>query len=250
MDSKIKKILPITAVIGALVALASLVVLSTQRQKLLIETNETRQHTEKALLPVLELQPSTVEETPFREALIRLKDTPYVAVVWVFTPKGRILQGNRAFSQGTVETLATDEIHRILRMIPDSALNAHQRTALLAASVMQAEGEHNDIYRHLLREVYGPAGNIVAFVGVTYDVNPNIGVFPGILWIGLLAGLLLGLGAYWFSLPAWVWLDARVRGERVWVWVIFVLLGNLIALITYILVRQHPPRYDEISPDP
>jgi hypothetical protein len=36
----------------------------------------------------------------------------------------------------------------------------------------------------------------------------------------------------------WVWLDARARGERAWVWAVFVLLGNLVALITYILARR------------
>jgi hypothetical protein len=39
-----------------------------------------------------------------------------------------------------------------------------------------------------------------------------------------------------------VWLDARARGERAWVWAVFVLLGNLVALITYILARRPRPR--------
>jgi hypothetical protein len=57
----------------------------------------------------------------------------------------------------------------------------------------------------------------------------------------LLTGF-LGLASYWLSLPAWVWLDARARGERAWVWAVFVLLGNLVGLITYILARRPRPQ--------
>jgi hypothetical protein len=47
----------------------------------------------------------------------------------------------------------------------------------------------------------------------------------------------LGLGVFWLSLPAWVWLDARRRGERAFVWALFVLTGNVVALMAYLLTR-------------
>jgi hypothetical protein len=50
--------------------------------------------------------------------------------------------------------------------------------------------------------------------------------------------VLLGLLMYWLSLPLWVFLDARQRGERALAWAGFVLIGNLVALLTYILARR------------
>jgi hypothetical protein len=145
-------------------------------------------------------------------------------------------------------TYKATESLRMLAALPSNTISAEQRTALLAASVMQAEGEHDDVYRHLLREVRGPGGDLVAFIGVTYDVNLAIGAPPSAAWVLLLAGWLLGMGAYWLSLPAGVWLDVRARGERAWVWGVFVLLGNLVALITYILARR--PHLQAASANP
>jgi hypothetical protein len=91
-------------------------------------------------------------------------------------------------------TYKATESLRMLAALPSNTISAEQRTALLAASVMQAEGEHDDVYRHLLREVRGPGGDLVAFIGVTYDVNLAIGAPPSAAWVLLLAGWLLGSG--------------------------------------------------------
>jgi len=48
----------------------------------------------------------------------------------------------------------------------------------------------------------------------------------------------VGLLGYWLALPLWTWLDARQRGDRAWTWSIFVLLGNVMALLAYLLVRD------------
>ena len=244
MDSKLRKGLPIIAVIGAVIALVCLSVLSVQRRTPVAETGETRRSVEGILSQIESTRPASLDDGPFREAIARVKDAPYIAVVWLFTPEGQIVEGSRAFSHGTVEASAPGEIHRLLAALPKGTLNGEQRTALLAASVMQAERERTEAYRHLLREVRGPQGEVVALVGVTYDASPAVDTHSA-LWILSLLGGFLGLVAYWLALPAWVWLDARDRGERAWVWAIFVLLGNLVGLITYILVHRpspHPPQ--------
>ena len=237
MGKRLKRGLPIIAVVGALVALVCLSVLSRRRQVLLTDTGETRRVVETTTVAQLQaLRPSSLDGTSFREAIAQAKDAPYVAVIWLFAPDGRILEGNRSVSRGTVQESATDEMRRVLGMLPKGALGAEQRIALLAASAMQKEGEHNDVYRHLLREVHGPDDDVVALIGITYDVSPATGS-PGLAYKLLVAMLPLGLGVYWLALPAWVWLDARARGERAWVWAVFVLLGNLVATIAYILAR-------------
>ena len=44
---------------------------------------------------------------------------------------------------------------------------------------------------------------------------------------------------FWLSIPAWMVLDAQKRRERAAVWGLFGLLGNMIALVVYLLVRQN-----------
>jgi hypothetical protein len=109
---------------------------------------------------------------------------------------------------------------------------------------VQAEGEHNDVFCQLLRPVRAPDGSLAGLVGVTYDVSPGGGL-PSLLFIALVLVGLAAMAVYWLSLPLWVWLDARRRGERAVVWAVFVLLGNLVALLAYILVRAPRP---EASP--
>ena len=47
-----------------------------------------------------------------------------------------------------------------------------------------------------------------------------------------------GLIAFWLTIPSWMLLDARRRGERAAVWGLFGLLGNVMALVVYLLVRR------------
>lgn len=44
---------------------------------------------------------------------------------------------------------------------------------------------------------------------------------------------------FWLSIPAWMTLDAQKRREKAAVWGIFGLLGNMIALVVYLLVREN-----------
>lgn len=245
MSSQLKRALPIVAVVSALVAVLILVLGSSQRQATLVDTGETRAAVEAALAPLLALRPASADDPTFRQAVEAAGRTEYVATIWVFAPDGRIVYaaGSTAAStaSGTAEEHATAETRRVLASMPAGALNADQLLALLAASAIQAEGEHNDVYRHLVREVRGADGALVALVGVAYDVSPMVGAAPTAVWIASMLGLLLALGVYWLSLPLWVWLDARERGERAPVWAAFVFVGNLVALLAYLLARAPAP---------
>lgn len=44
---------------------------------------------------------------------------------------------------------------------------------------------------------------------------------------------------FWLSIPAWMTLDAQKRRERAAAWGLFGLLGNMIALVVYLLVRKN-----------
>ena len=238
MTRQLKRALPVVAVVAAFGALVMALALGPYlgHKMLTTDTGETRRVVEGTVAQLQALRPVSVDDAAFREAVVQARDAQYVAYVWLLTPDGEILEGNRAISRGTVADSATDEMRRVLGMLPDDTLDDGQRTALLAASAMQKEGEHNDVFRHLLRQIHGPDGELVAWVGVTFDVSPAVSA-PGAGYISFIVGLFLAMAVYWLSLPAWVWLDARARGERAGVWAVFVLLGNLVALIAYLLVR-------------
>ncbi|MCY4604928.1 MAG: hypothetical protein OXE49_11915 [Gemmatimonadetes bacterium] len=60
------------------------------------------------------------------------------------------------------------------------------------------------------------------------------------LWLNIITLVaLIGLILFWLSIPAWMTLDAQKRRERAAVWGLFGLLGNMIALTVYLLVRQN-----------
>lgn len=239
----IKRILPWVALVCGLIALASAIALTQTRNAALTDTGVTRPAVGATLDRLQALQPGSLDDPAFQQAVKAALDEPYVATVWLFAPDGRIVWAGgstaQAASSGTVAERATAETRRILATLPEETLSAEQRTLLLAASAIQAEGEHNDVYRHLVRPITAPDGTVVALVGVAYDVSDWAGA-PSAGWLALLLGGLGGFGLYWLALPLWVWLDARQRGERAWVWAVFVLIGNLVALLAYLLVR--PPR--------
>jgi hypothetical protein len=147
-----------------------------------------------------------------------------------------------------VQDLALDETRRVLSQMPEGFLSTQQRIALLAASTIQREGEHNDIFSQMIRPLRNGNDVELGFIGVYYAASPDAGGFPGIGYAITLFLIPIGLLVYWLALPWWVFLDAKARGERAWVWAMFVLLGNLVALFAYLLARQPRSGYREATP--
>ncbi len=237
MMIQIKRGLPWVALVSLIVLVGASIAYTVQRQPLLVETGETRAAVESSLEPLLALHPTRADDAGVRAAAERAAQAPYVASFWLFDEQGKILyaQGSTAF-QGAVADRVTAETGRVLGALPEGTLDGEQTLLVRIASAIQAEGEHNDIYRQLVRPVRSSEGRLVAVVAVAYEVNPTPeGVVNGLM-VWLLVGL-VSLGCYWLALPAWVFIDARERGERAWAWAVFVLLGNLAALLAYLLGR-------------
>jgi hypothetical protein len=219
-------------------------VASRRRQAALTDTGVTRAVVEASLAELQALHPVSIDDPDLLQAVRRTAQAPYVATVWLLAPDGRMVYavGSTARSTAayaTVEQAATDDMRRVLEALPEGTLSDRQRLLLLAASAIRREGAHNDVYRHLLRAVKAPDGSSVALIGVAYEAGKWV---PGLCWkLGILGGL-AGLVVYWLSLPLWVFLDARARGERAWAWAAFVFLGNLVALMAYILGRTARPQ--------
>jgi hypothetical protein len=242
MHNWLHKFLPWAALLGAILIIASLIANSGMRAQILTDTGQTTQVVDAALMKIAQLSPSGAEDVPLRAAVKELRASPYLAAVWLFDLQGKVLysEGATAFQNSIQDRLPAD-FERIVTSMPAGTLTDEQSLLLKAAAAIQAEGEHNDIYRHQVRPVRDAGGKLVAVVGVAYDISSAVGA-PDAGWIASILIFLLGFGLYWLALPAWTYLDASQNGEPAWVWAAFVLLGNVIALIAYLLIRSAPRR--------
>jgi hypothetical protein len=241
MANKIKRILPSLALISALITVVGLVLVSNLRQTALADSGETRAVVEKNIEQIQGDHPGSISDPVFLNDIKDFQKSMYVVYVWLVAPDGQITYvTSPATSSQTVQQAATDETRRILDSLPEGQLSAEQEILLLTASTIQAEGEHNDVFGHMVRSIQAPDGSLVGLVGVAYDISTGMAT-PDILYMVSLLVSMLALGVYWLSLPVWVFIDARQKGEKAWVWAMFVLIGNLVALIAYILVRFPQP---------
>ena len=240
MSDRFARALPAVAVAGLLLALVFFLLASGGRSRALSDTGETRASVERVVEKVASLQPSGLDDPAFRQAVSDLERAPYVASVWLVSPDGRIVYAAgstaRSAPAGNVADLATAEGRRVAESLT-GVLTDEERRLVLAASTIQREGEHNDVYRHLVRVVRRRDGAATAIIGIAYDVSPTLSRPVSVGDAASVLAFFAGIAVYWFSLPLWVFLDARARGERAAVWAGFVLVGNFVALAAYLLTR-------------
>jgi FlaG/FlaF family flagellin (archaellin) len=237
---KFRKVLPWLALAALLAAVSMMIFIPQQRSTFMVENPENRQAVIHTLEETVSSVPMQLDDPDFSAAVQSLAGQNSINYVWIFDLDGDILLGTARYaSSGNVHDLATENDVRVLDSLPEDSLTTEQETAILAVSTMRLEGEHNDVFRHTLVEVHAPDGSLLGWIGAAYDANPTIGGTTTSYIIELLV-FLVCMGIYWLALPIWTWLDARRRGEKAVIWAIFVLLGNLVALTAYLLVRSKP----------
>ena len=192
-----------------------------------------------------------LDDPEFLKAMEQAVHEPYIATLWLIGPEGRIVWAAGSTAQSTpvgqgVETLATTDTQRIIASLPQGTLDETSRLWLLAASAIRREGEHNDIYRHVLRPIQLSKDNQQAILGVAYLASDaKLSIKP---WMFYLFKFVFQISflIYWLSIPLCVYFDAKQHGEWALVWAAFVLIGNVVALIAYILTRA--PRLIRSTP--
>ena len=80
-------------------------------------------------------------------------------------------------------------------------------------AAQRRDGDHNDVFKPLLRVVRTPAGTDAAFVALCYLVNPDSSCLTVLVQVGA-AGFVI----YWIGLVGWVFIDARTRRENAALW--------------------------------
>lgn len=227
----------------ALAAVAAVALMSLMSQQRIIITDENPENhltVVQSLEQTVAVEPQSLEDPDFRSAVQSLVGQGVINNTWIFDLDGSILYGSARYANsGNVRDFLIIDTVRLIESMPDGSLTQEQETALLAISVMRVEGEHNDVFRHMLMEVHSPDGSLLGWIGAAYDAN-DLADLPNTTFMLEFIAFLVCMGIYWLALPVWTWLDARRRGEKAIIWAIFVLLGNLVALIAYLLVRSKP----------
>lgn len=225
------------AVAGIAVAVITGAVTASRRSQGLVDTGETRASVQSSLDRLLPKAVESARDLGLMSAAERLTKQPYVASLWVVDRDGEIVfrAGGPGRQGDKIQDLARQDMAHALEALGPEALTESQKIRLLAVGAIRREGDHNDVFRHLVQALPDSAGNTAALVVLAYDVNPSVGQPSA----GYIAGLLTGLAGflvYWLGLPVWVYLDARARAEAAALWGLFVLFTNLVGLLAYLIV--------------
>jgi len=239
--ARVRRALPWAAVAAAALVIVLLVSGTAQRRVFLVESAQTRAAAEAAAAKIQDARPAAMNDPALLSAATAATRARHIVYVWLVDRTGTVVysSGGIAAAGDSVERLATRETRRVLGEVPPGDLGADQRLRLLLASAVQAEGEHNDVFRQIVRNVMGANGEFLGLVGITYEASAALGQ-PGAAYIAAVLLFALAFVVFWLALPAWVYLDARRLGERAVPWAIFVLFSNVAGLIAYLLAR--PPR--------
>jgi membrane protein YqaA with SNARE-associated domain len=185
------------------------------------------------------------------DVLVLVRDLPYAGMSILLDADGHVVYSTPLQARGLSgplgslreqvltdslrQLLAQSSLSRALESLPADALTPEQRLLLETSYALQVEDGRARPFQDLGRLLTDAQGNPVGAAVVVYDQGDR--ALPGAYQASFL-GALGALALYWLSLPLWVFLDARARGERAWLWAALALVGNLLGVITYLLARQ------------
>ena len=176
----------------------------------------------------------------FFDSFDKVLNCSVITTKWLISEKGEIIYANGVMAQSTplnsnIYSLV-DAQNRGLIDAVEYALDSLQMRLLFAAASIRREGDHNDIYGHLVIPLKTSSNVLVGFIGVAYSLDDSKPPFQNyyVIIIALIVCFLL----YWLLLPLWVYFDCRERNNKYILWSIFVLFGNVPALIAYLISNR------------
>ena len=199
-----------------------------------------------------------------------------IGEVWVTNAQGLIVYyGRHNPPVRNVADFPLGKLTKLLETVPDGLLQPIQRTAISLSAVIggyrerltlfpRGRDDRDIIPKHLIistephlrlasgrhvemTRVKGGLIAVAASIAASQTLHKSGGhpverlerirLRRNVITLVLLGGLLL----FWLSIPAWMALDAEKRRERAAAWGLLGLLGNMIALVVYLLVRENGP---------
>ena len=171
----------------------------------------------------------------------KVLDCSVITTKWLISAKGEIIYAKGAMARSTplnasIYNLADAQNWGLIDAVEDH-LDDVQKSLLFVAATIRSEGEHNDIYGHLVMPIKRSSNVLAGFVGISYSLDDSKQPFKNydILILALISCFLL----YWLSLPVWVYFDCREKNNKYMLWSVFVLFGNIPALVAYLLSNRN-----------
>jgi len=162
-----------------------------------------------------------------------------ISTKWLVSAKGEVIYAKGIMAASTplnsnIYTLVDAQNRGLIDAVEFNVDSLQKRILFVAASIRR-EGDHNDIYGHLVIPLKTSTNVMAGFIGVAYsldDSKPPVVIY--VISIALIICFLL----YWLSLPIWVYFDCREKNNKYILWSIFVLFGNVPALIAYLISNK------------
>jgi hypothetical protein len=162
-----------------------------------------------------------------------------ISTKWLVSERGEVIYAKGVMAASTplnsnIYSLVDAQNRGLIDAIESNVDSIQKRIIFVAASIRR-EGDHNDVYGHLVMPLKTSSNVLIGFVGVAYsldDSKPPIQNY--VISIALIICFLL----YWLSLPLWVYFDCREKNNKYILWTIFVFLGNIPALIAYLISNK------------
>jgi len=169
-----------------------------------------------------------------------------ISTKWLISAEGKIIYANGVMAQSTpvnsiIKNLV-DAQNRGLIGAVEWNVDSLQMRMLYVAAAIRSEGEHNDIYGHLVIPLKTSSNELVGFVGVAYTLDDSKS--PSRYYYLIIISLIVCFLLYWLLLPLWVYFDCCERNNKSVLWALFVLLGNIPAFIAYLISDRKYKRQD------
>jgi len=239
MQKKWYRILPWIALLSGILVIFLFVSVAVFKPLQSVENVENRKAVLDKLKQIRIESTDDLKSKTFFNYVERTLNGSVINTKWLITPNGKIIyaEGGMAAStplNSTVYSLADAQSRGLIDAV-EFNLDPVQKEMMYIAASIRREGEHNDVYGHLVVPLFTKSNVLVGFVGVAYTLNDSktpIQIY--VVSIALIVCFLL----YWLSLPLWVYFDSRERNDKFVLWTIFVLIGNLPAYITYLITKR------------
>ncbi|OFX74286.1 MAG: hypothetical protein A2X12_06660 [Bacteroidetes bacterium GWE2_29_8] len=239
MQKKWYRVLPLMALSSGILVIFLLATVVVYKPSRNIENIVNRKIAFDKLKQIKVKSTDNVNSKAFFDYINKMLSGAVIKTKWLVSPKGEVIY---AKGEMTASTALNSNIYSLVdaqnRGLIDAVecnLDSIQKGVMYVAASIRREGEHNDIYGHLVIPLMTNTHVLAGFVGVSYTLDDS--KTPIRIYVISIV-LIICFFMYWLSLPIWVYYDSRKRNNKYILWTLFVLIGNLPAYIAYHITRR------------
>jgi hypothetical protein len=239
MKEKWFRILPWVALSSGILVIVLIVVAIVLKQPQNLESSVNREVALGKLKQIRVAGMDDLNSTAFFEYFEKTISCSAISSKWLASDNGEITYAKGAMAAGTtlkssIYSIEDLQSRGLIDAVADN-IDSVQKGILFMAAKIRSEGEHNDIYGHLVIPLKTSSDVVVGFAGVAYSLDDSKPALQNYL---IDIALIICFIIYWLSLPLWVYFDCRDKNNKYVLWSIFVLAGNIPAFIAYLITNK------------